>query len=102
MPALWVYEMANVFRNAERRSRMTADQTDELLSYLAALPIQIVGTEGLEGQKDVLVLARTHNLTAYDASYLHLALQGGLPLASLDRALLAAARKARVKLFEAA
>ena len=30
-------------------------------------------------------LARRHNLTAYDASYLELAMRSGLPLATLDR-----------------
>ena len=33
---------------------------------------------------DILTLARTHRLTAYDAAYLELALRTGCPLASLD------------------
>ena len=40
----------------------------------------------------MLTLARAHRLTAYDASYLELALRLGAPLATLDRALAAAAR----------
>ena len=100
MPALWVYEMTNVFRVAERRSRMTAEQADQLLEFLSALPIQIVGIDGLEGQRGVLELARAHNLSAYDATYLHLAMETGLPLASLDRALISAARKAKGPVFE--
>jgi predicted nucleic acid-binding protein len=36
------------------------------------------------------------NLSAYDASYLELAMREGLPLATLDARLMAAARKAHV------
>ena len=39
----------------------------------------------------MLTLARRHRLTAYDASYLALAIQEGVPLASLDRRLKEAA-----------
>lgn len=101
VPALWTYEISNVFRMAVRRSRMTPDQTDQILGFLSALPLQIVGVEGLEGQRDVLVLARRYDLTAYDAAYLHVALETRLPLASFDRALIAAARKAKARVFEA-
>jgi predicted nucleic acid-binding protein len=44
----------------------------------------------------VLSLARTHNLSAYDAAYLELALRRGLSLASLDANLKTAAKAAGV------
>jgi len=40
-------------------------------------------------------------LSAYDASYLEVALRLGLPLATLDGELIRAARKAGVRLFQA-
>jgi predicted nucleic acid-binding protein len=40
-------------------------------------------------------------LTAYDAAYLDLALDAGLPLASLDEDLLQACKKTRVRLVQA-
>ena len=40
---------------------------------------------------DVLNLARAHRLSAYDAAYLELALRLGLPLATVDDKLKAAA-----------
>ena len=46
-----------------------------------------------------LDLARRYHLSAYDASYLELALRAGLPLATLDADLAKAARKAGVKRF---
>ena len=44
--------------------------------------------------QEVLPLARQYGLTVYDASYLNLALQRGLPLASLDNDLRKATEKA--------
>ena len=48
---------------------------------------------------DTLALARSHRLTSYDAAYLELALRRGLPLASRDKALQAAARPEGVPLM---
>ena len=48
---------------------------------------------------DTLALARSHRLTSYDAAYLELALRRGLPLASRDKALQAAARLEGVPLL---
>jgi predicted nucleic acid-binding protein len=48
----------------------------------------------------VVALARTHNLTAYDASYLELAMREGIPLATLDDKLQAAAVTSGVPLAE--
>lgn len=48
---------------------------------------------------DTLALARSHRLTSYDAAYLELALRRGLPLATRDKALQAAARLEGVPLM---
>ena len=44
-------------------------------------------------------LARKHKLTSYDAAYLELAIRGGLPIATFDRALAEAATAKGVKLL---
>ena len=44
----------------------------------------------------VIALADRHNLSVHDATYLELALRMRLPLATLDRALVTAARTAGV------
>ena len=46
-----------------------------------------------------MALAHEHGLTAYDAAYLELAMRLGLPLATGDRSLAAAARRAAVVLL---
>ena len=49
--------------------------------------------------RDVLTLARTHNLSVYDAAYLELAWRRRLPLASLDALLRGAATAMGVPLY---
>ncbi len=88
-PALWWFEMRNIFITNERRGRIDQGKTNQALSLLKGLPIL------LDHEPDeiaLMALARTHQLTAYDAAYLELALRQGLPLATLDDALTRAAR----------
>ncbi len=47
-------------------------------------------------------LARAHNLSAYDAAYLELASRHGLPLASLDGKLKAAATAVGIPVYAVA
>ena len=47
-------------------------------------------------------LAKAHNLTAYDATYLELALRLAMPLATSDAALIRAAEREGVSVFLAA
>jgi predicted nucleic acid-binding protein len=49
---------------------------------------------------DVLPLARTHGLSAYDAAYLELSIRHSAPLATLDDKLRKAAKLAGVMLFD--
>ncbi len=88
-PSLWCYEIRDLFVMNERRGRTTSSQSNEALSLLESLPIELDGTPAAAM---VLDLARQHNLTVYDAAYLELALRRALPLASFDRQLVVAAR----------
>jgi predicted nucleic acid-binding protein len=47
----------------------------------------------------LLPVARKYGLTSYGASYLHLAMRHGIPLATRDEKLKAAAKKAKVALW---
>ncbi len=49
---------------------------------------------------DVFSLAQEYGLTFYDAAYLNVAIQEGLPLASLDRQLVRAAEAVGIQLFQ--
>jgi predicted nucleic acid-binding protein len=81
VPAIFWYELRNIFIVCERRSRLSPEGTSLALSYVQALDISI------DFQHDdalILSLARTHALTVYDAAYLELALRKRLPLLTLD------------------
>lgn len=94
VPTLWEYEVLNALRSAERQGRMTEASTTNALHGLQGLPIQR-DTRALDGQH-VLSLSRQHQLTAYDAAYVLLALDHNLPLASRDEHRRAAAVEAGV------
>jgi len=50
--------------------------------------------------KEIFALARKHNLSSYDASYLDLAMRKGLPLATLDKNLLAVAKRIKISIVK--
>jgi len=101
VPALWALEMANGFCMAERRGKLTAEQTDHGLRQLEIIAVSSiqVNTEAAS-IREHLATARAFLLTAYAAVYLELARREGLPLATLDRSLRAAAAKAGVALLK--
>jgi len=99
VPSLWRLEVANVLNIGIRRGRNTVDFRDKSLIDLKALPIEIDPETDFHAWHATLYLADRHRLTLYDAAYLELALRRGLPLASLDRDLRAAAAAENVQLF---
>jgi predicted nucleic acid-binding protein len=96
VPALWWFELRNTLIVAERRKRLAKRQTESFLQKLSLHPIRI---DRFPNEVVVLDLARKHRLSVYDAAYLELAQREGLPLATLDSDLAAAARSEKVKLI---
>jgi predicted nucleic acid-binding protein len=91
---LWFFEISNVLLVAEKRKRLTLEQSEAFLELLGSLPIRESGRPVPEIPETLLVLSRTQGLTAYDAAYLDLAqYEGGLPLATLDADLEKAAKR---------
>jgi len=100
VPPLWPYEVANGFRMAERRRRVQAAEIPRVLALLAPLPIRVQVTAHERAHREVLALALQEGLTCYDAAYLELAMREGLPLATLDGQLKAAAARVGVAEFD--
>jgi len=96
VPALWPIEVANVLLVAARRRRIDRTEWPRIARNLEALPLVIDPGSTSRNWGEVLDVARTHRLSAYDAMYLELAIRMQLPLATLDRALAAAGRAAGV------
>lgn len=99
VPQVWALEVANVLLLAVRRKRIDRPQQARFLSMLATLPIHVDDLRGMKMFSPVLAVADEYSLTAYDAAYLELAMRLGVPLATLDTQLKAAADKAGVGLL---
>ena len=97
VPSLWPVEVGNVLLVATRRNRIRVDDWREIRASLEALPIEIDPVTTSRAWGASLELARTHQLSVYDAMYLELAMRLQLPLATLDRALRIAARTVGVE-----
>ncbi len=96
VPAIWWYEVRNILLVNERRKRISQTDSTQFFRDLDQLPIQ---ADGAPDQSNLLRLARQYRLTVYDAAYLELAQRRGVPLATLDKALRAAAEAAGIPLL---
>ena len=100
VPALWPFEIANGLIVAERRGRIASDEAVIFLGFLKKLPIHV---EHFfikdEGWLECYNLARKHRLSAYDASYLHLAQRENVPLATFDTSMIKAAHDLKIPIL---
>jgi predicted nucleic acid-binding protein len=92
VPAFWRHEVLNALLVGEKRKRLTNALIQTFIRDLERLPAEIdtpaTGTVFHSTQD----LCRTHGLTAYDATYLELAMRQRVALATADAALEKAAR----------
>lgn len=88
VPPLWRFEVINALTTWQRRGDLTSSHTGGILQDILMLPIAVVDPGDPEM---IVVTALAHNLSAYDATYLRLAILTGSPLATLDKALIKAA-----------
>jgi predicted nucleic acid-binding protein len=96
VPALWLYEVVNVTELAVRKGRIAPEKARAFLESLADLPIEIENPTVPQMFDAVRSLMGNYGLTAYDASYLELAIRHNLPIATSDKALSKAAQAAGV------
>jgi predicted nucleic acid-binding protein len=92
VPRLFYIEVANVALMGERHRGLSQEKTADFLRLLRSLPILQDTADVATGVDDVLLLARIHGLTTYDATYLELARRSRLPLATRDQPLQRAAK----------
>lgn len=99
VPVTWGLEVANVIARAEAKGLVTEARSGAFLEMLEGVDIDVDTATFAQALSDTLQLARRYKLSAYDASYLELALRSGWPLATLDEDLQKAAKKAGLKKF---
>lgn len=99
VPSLWPLEVANTILVGERRKRSNQAQAAAWTGLLGALPITVDLETSTRTFTEILNLGRDRNLSAYAAAYLELAMRRGLPLATLDEKLKAAATAVGVGIY---
>ncbi len=98
-PSFWPHEVLNALLVAEKRRRLSNELMHVFLDDLAALPVELKQFSAETVFDRIQLLSRKHGLTAYDAAYLDLTLESGLPLATLDEDLIRACKKEHVALL---
>ncbi|MFY8082302.1 MAG: type II toxin-antitoxin system VapC family toxin [Rubrivivax sp.] len=98
-PAIWPVEVANALRNGVRRGRLLETDVQAVCEHVEAFEVETSPTSDL-GVRQRYLSAHAHDLTAYDAAYLELALQRRCALATLDNQLALAARRAGVAVLD--
>lgn len=99
VPQLWHLEATNVLLSAERRGELEVGEVERFIAQLECLPIQLDPRTSHQAFNHILTLSRAYNLSSYDAAYLELAIRHNLPLATLDKDLIKAAKRAGVSRY---
>ena len=102
VPALWTIEVANALAVGERRKRITGADSSRFVDLVSALSIRFDSRTAGRALSHALPLARAYGLSAYDATYLELAMRESAPLATLDDRLRAAAEASGVLIYQPA
>lgn len=90
-PQIWIYEVANALCVAVRRARLAAEHAAVLSRRLEDYGVNVDSADATVHQR--YIAAQTHELTAYDAAYLDLALHRRYGLATLDTRMARLARR---------
>ena len=99
VPNLWHLEAINVLGGAEKRGETSSAEIERFISQLENLPVHVDPLTSHQAFNRTLALVRAYKLSGYDASYLELAIRQGLPIATLDKNLAKAAKKAEVDIY---
>ena len=99
VPTIWPLEVANVLLLAKKNKRITEVQSASFIDALMALPIVVDPSTTARAMHSIFVLAVQSDLTIYDAAYLELAIREKIPLATLDKALIKAAKENHLSLY---
>ena len=92
VPFIWPLEIANALLSGERRKLITTAQVTSIMEEFSSWTIEVDSRGVGRVFQQILATARTFGLTTYDAAYLELAMREALPLATVDKDLLKAAR----------
>ena len=100
VPAIWPFEIGHVLVKKVRQRAIADAEAERALLDLYQLPIAVVGESRGIIAEAVWSLALRHRIGLYDASYIDLALQTGLPLATFDHRMRGVAEVERISVLD--
>jgi predicted nucleic acid-binding protein len=96
VPAIWTLEVINVLLVAERNQRINQQDSMHFIHLLSLLPIEVHESYNAALMMDILLLARSHQLSSYDACYLELAVREDIAIVTQDKKMLDAAEQIQI------
>jgi predicted nucleic acid-binding protein len=99
VPGLWYTETIHVLRCYEDDGKLGESTLAGFVYQLGQLPISLDPASPAGTQLAVAAVSREFKLSGYDAQYLELARRRNLPIATLDKNLRKAAKKAGVSIY---
>lgn len=100
VPAIFYLECQNTLMMAVKRNRITMLQYDEYIQVLGLLPINVDRFCSIhESLYLISKFSSKHGLSAYDTSYLELAIRLSCPIATFDKKLIASATLENIALI---
>jgi predicted nucleic acid-binding protein len=101
VPSHWPIEISNVLRTHLKAGRLSIADFSSIMDRIDLVTIQIDPSIDLDEIGPLAAFAVANGLTAYDAAYVQLAARRQVKLATLDRAMRAAAAKLNIPLLPA-
>jgi predicted nucleic acid-binding protein len=99
VPSHWPIEVANVLRTQMRFRNITPVDLSEILERLDQLNVTIEPPISSDEIGPRAIFSHTHDLTSYDGSYVQLAFQRRMTLATLDKAMGSASSRLNIPLL---
>lgn len=101
VPSHWPFEVSNALRSRMKARMLSIGDFHSIMERLDQLSIEIQTPPDLDEIGPLAQFALTHDLTTYDAAYVQLAYQRGVPLATHDGAMRTSAAKLNIPLLPA-
>ena len=98
-PSFILLELSNALVSAAKQCRIEERDIREGIEFFTALSVRLIDLEEFTSLELITAAALYQELTTYDASYLELAISFGAKIATLDKDLIRAAKKAGIEVI---
>ena len=101
VPDHWPNEIANALRRAVRTKRIRVEEIESIVERVSVFDIGFAGPTPIDEIGSLVKEALHHGLSAYDMTYVRLAREHQLPLATIDQEMRRAATRLNIPLLPA-